>query len=130
MDDGADPYREMEELESAASAGGPGDDADTGTSANMAPPDGPREKEAAAAAVSAAVAAASTHFSCLTDTSSQQALGQKEPIDMDADPTVTLPNIYYQCRTAKDKTFSDTACVISGGQLLGTSVGGGDGEGW
>jgi len=43
---------------------------------------------------------------------------------MDTDPANQLPNLYYQARAARDSTFNDNSCSISGGATLGSGVGG------
>jgi len=64
------------------------------------------------------------HGGSHTDATSPPALEYKEQVNMDTDTISVLPNLYYQSRTAKDATFSDTACVITGSEQLGSAIGG------
>jgi len=44
--------------------------------------------------------------------------------DMECDNAIQMPNIYFQARAARDATFNDSACAISGGAILGSAIGG------
>jgi len=43
---------------------------------------------------------------------------------METESGCLLPNIYYQSRAARDATFCDNSCDITGGENLGAAVGG------
>jgi len=59
-----------------------------------------------------------------TGMSSQQDHSSREVETMDSESDYVLPNQYFQCRAARDATFPDSACTISGGDSLGTNAGG------
>jgi len=63
-----------------------------------------------------------------TATATPSALGNNklriENTVMDTESACQMPNIYYQSRAARDATFCDSACDISGGENLGATVGG------
>jgi len=54
----------------------------------------------------------------------QRPADPKEIENMDSDNNYALPNLYYQCRAARDATFPDSACTISGDDSLGSNTGG------
>jgi len=56
----------------------------------------------------------------------QQQSPPKDIENMDSDSNYALPNLYYQCRAARDATFPDSACTISGDDSLGSNTVGGD----